>query len=128
MTVMTERKDETGLEGYFAAARETAPQPGADFLARLTEAALDEQLAQAARRAPAGARAGPGLWRACRQALGGWPGLAGLAAACAAGVWLGVSPPAALDPYWAAWAAGDAGLGQSGLDPINAYDLAMLEG
>lgn len=125
MKVMTERKDETGLDGFFAAARAETPEPGADFLARLTEAALDEQMAQAGRRSAAAGAAAPGLWAALRQALGGWPGMAGLAAACAAGVWLGVSPPEGMSAYWNGETAG---LGQSGLDPMSAYDLAMMEG
>lgn len=127
---MTERKDETGLDAFFAAARTTPPQPGADLMARLTEAALDEQVAQAGRMragaAGAGASgAGQGLWAGLRQALGGWPGMAGLAAACAAGVWLGVSPPEGLD---ALWTGEIAGLGELGVDPVNAYDIAMIGG
>ena len=41
----------------------------------------------------------PGFWAQLRGALGGWPGLGGLATACAAGVWIGLAPPAFLpDP------------------------------
>jgi len=38
-------------------------------------------------------RAAPGIWQQMLGMLGGWPAVGGLAAACAAGVWLGVSPP-----------------------------------
>lgn len=32
-------------------------------------------------------------WAQFKNLLGGWPGIGGLATACAAGVWIGVSPP-----------------------------------
>lgn len=39
------------------------------------------------------------VWQQLRVALGGWPAMGGLIAACAAGVWLGLAPPATLpDP------------------------------
>ena len=39
------------------------------------------------------------LGAALLAALGGWAAVSGLAAATVAGVWLGFSPPAALDSY-----------------------------
>lgn len=122
---MTESKDDTGLDAFFAAARDTAPQPGAAFMAQLTEVALDEQVAQAGRLRAGAQAVGQGLWTGLRQALGGWPGMAGLAAACAAGVWLGVSPP---DGMTDLWNGQEAGLGQLGVDPVSTYDLAMIGG
>lgn len=126
MKTMTERKDDApGLDAFFDAAREEAPQPSADFLSRMTEEALDAQLAQSAARRGTAARGAAGLWRQFRQVLGGWPGIAGLTAACVAGIWLGVSPPAGLSDLLE---ADTAGLGTLGLDPVSAYDLAMMEG
>lgn len=40
----------------------------------------------------------PTLWMQFLGAIGGLPALGGLAAACAAGIWLGISPPGGLDP------------------------------
>lgn len=66
--------------------------------------ALEARILRDAARVRAGfaAPARPGaaaLWRQLRAALGGWPAMGGLAAACAAGLWLGLAPPAALpDP------------------------------
>lgn len=41
----------------------------------------------------------PGILRQLYDMLGGWPAIGGLATACAAGVWLGFSPPSFLpDP------------------------------
>ncbi len=38
------------------------------------------------------------FWQQFMAILGGIPALGGLAAACAAGIWLGASPPQGLDP------------------------------
>ena len=110
---MTDR--DTGLDEFFAAARAEAPLPSGDLLARIEAEALALQTRAAT---PA-----PGLFAQVRAALGGWPGVAGLAAACAAGIWIGVAAPAGLG------GAGDtaAGLGAVWVDPLSAYDLAMME-
>lgn len=109
-----------GLDLFFDAARATPPLPGGDFLTRIETQALEIQSAQqdirSAARQP--------IWWQLLQTLGGWPGAAGLAAACAAGVWLGIAPPAALDGVLGS--GGD--LGTLGLDPLSGYDLAMMEG
>lgn len=56
--------------------------------------------------------AAPGLWTQLGGLLGGWPGLGGLATACAAGLWLGLAPPAMMpDPV-------DLVLGQAEVDPM----------
>jgi hypothetical protein len=95
------------LEAAFAAARAAAaaPAPGA-LLAR-----IEADARAALRPEPAAAPARPrpvagGRWRDLMQALGGWPGLGGLVAASAAGVWLGLAAPAALDGLGLPGAAG----------------------
>lgn len=40
-------------------------------------------------------------WRVWLDALGGWPAFGGLATAGIAGLWIGVSPPAAIDDVYA---------------------------
>ncbi|WP_424979437.1 hypothetical protein [Leisingera sp. S232] len=75
------------LEDLFAAAREDRPE-----LPHHLSAAI---LADAARAQP-GAVVRQGrlpLWRQLADAIGGWPALGGLAAASAAGVWIGLAPP-----------------------------------
>lgn len=119
---MTERDDrpengqdngqDGGLEAFFAAARAETPAPAPDFMARLAEDAVA--------RMPRG----PGLWPQLKAALGGWAGMTGLATACAAGLWIGISPPTALDVLWGE----GAGLGALGLDPLGGFELAMMEG
>ncbi|MFZ5965322.1 hypothetical protein ACOXXX_20455 [Thalassococcus sp. BH17M4-6] len=108
-----------GLGAYFSAARADTPEPPADLMARIEAQAL------AARPDPDPAphrRPLAGLI----AALGGWPAMAGLAAAACAGVWLGFSPPDAMLAYWQ---DGDGTYGTiDTLDPVSGYDFAMTEG
>lgn len=81
------------LEAHFATARRLGGQMPAALEARML---ADAAAVQAVRAAPVpGARrgAGLGLLGQLIRALGGWPTMGGLAAACAAGVWIGVAPP-----------------------------------
>lgn len=87
----TDRND-TGLEALFEAARATAPTPSPDLLARVL---ADAEAAQAASVAPV--RTAPRRrFAQLFDVIGGWPAMAGLVSAGVAGLWLGVSPPAAL--------------------------------
>lgn len=135
---MTERKDNStavgrdlagddlGLETFFAAARTEKPQPTGDFLARMEVLALEEQPLPQTEVSPVQtAVAEGGFLRQLRDALGGWAGMAGLATACAAGLWIGISPPEGLSDYWNGSAAA---LGTLGVDPLGGFDLAMMEG
>jgi len=87
-------------------------------MARMTAQALEAQPV------PQAAVVAEPWWRQMVQALGGWPGAAGLAAACAAGVWIGVNPPAAVEGLLGS----DLLLGATGIDPLSGFDLTMLEG
>lgn len=88
------------LEAHFAAARRVdAGMPLALEARMLADAArvqaqqvpVMRPAAETPRRGIAGAALG--LVQQFMRALGGWPALGGLAAASAAGVWIGVSPP-----------------------------------
>ena len=124
---MTERKqdepmtDTAGLDAFFDAARGDAPRPSGDFMARIEAQALAAMPLPAA---PAAAR-GPGIFGQLLQTLGGWPGAAGLAAACAAGLWLGINPPQGISSFIGTDAAE---LDTLGVDPLSGFDLAMIEG
>ncbi len=87
---MTE-KDEFGLDAYFEAGRNTAELPTAALLGRIM-ADAEAQLVESAPSAPH-----IGFFASLRDAIGGWPTLAGLATAGVAGVWIGFSQPAGLD-------------------------------
>lgn len=80
--------DDALLEAHFAAARRTGAEMPDRLAARMLADAAREQRARAAP-----APAAPGWFGQVLRALGGWPALGGLAAACAAGVWLGIAPP-----------------------------------
>ncbi|MDH3262385.1 MAG: dihydroorotate dehydrogenase [Paracoccaceae bacterium] len=106
----TPERAEAMLEEALGLARAEAARPAPEaFLARV--------LADAAREAPpapAQARAAPprlGRLAAALAALGGWPALGGLATAGVAGLWLGLSPPAAVEDLGGWLGAGDASAG-----------------
>ncbi len=119
---MTDRKtlkpDE--LETLFAAARGHAPEARPAFLATLAqEAAAAQRPNQQA--APAVPPVRTGGWTALVwQALGGWPGTAGLAAASLAGVAIGL---AGLGPFEAIVQPAEAAV-----EMLPAFDLAQLAG
>ncbi len=78
------------LDDLFRAARASAPQPSAELTARILADALREQPCPVA--APRQRR----RWGGVLAALGGWQAVTGLTAAAAAGLWIGINPPAAV--------------------------------
>jgi hypothetical protein len=86
------QSEEALLEAFFAEARVQAPEPGADFLARVM---ADAERVQAGFAAPTiasgdeGAGVLGGIWEALRGAFGGWAPMGGLVTAALAGVWIG---------------------------------------
>lgn len=116
----TTPQGDINLDDFFAAARAEPPQPSADFMMRIEADALAE------RPSPERNTAAPKLWRTLLQAVGGWTGAAGLATACATGIWIGVAPPQSLTDIWAL----SAGLDQIEVevDPLSGFDYAMMEG
>jgi hypothetical protein len=141
--MMAERKDDsgqTGLDAYFSAAAAETEAPSAALtalMARIEADALREMpraglrtdpvpgLGAGAAQRPLGGRAG---WREALAALGGWPALAGLAAASLVGVWIGAAPPDGLAPLLSPLGAGTFVLDETGVDPLSGFDLALLEG
>lgn len=88
-------RSETDLEQVFAAARGAEPGLPDGLEQRILR---DARMVQAEWAQCAGAARAP-RWRSVLDLLGGWPAMAGMAAACAAGVWIGFAPPQALpDP------------------------------
>ena len=104
--VMTDMHNVNGidaLEGVFAAARQTAPEPSAAFLMRVM---AEAEAVQAARQAaPAAARpAARGSRLAGLMALvGGWPALGGMVAAAATGLWIGFIGVERIDGFTAVY-------------------------
>jgi len=89
---MDEKPPQTDpLEAFFDAARAETQTAPAALTARI--AAQGRALAPPPQPDPTPSRRGLRPWRQIVDALGGWPALAGLATACAAGVWIGLAPP-----------------------------------
>jgi hypothetical protein len=145
--MMAERKDDsgqTGLDAYFSAAAAETEAPSAALtalMARIEADALREmpraglrtdpvpELGAGAAQRPLAGRAGwRAGWREALAALGGWPALAGLAAASLVGVWIGAAPPDGLAPLLSPLGAGTLVLDETGVDPLSGFDLALLEG
>ena len=84
---MTNPNDDM-LDGLFAQARKSAPEPSDALIARVLADA-------AAQHAPALLKpvARPTLFARLLDSIGGWPAVSGLAAATVAGVWIGIAPP-----------------------------------
>lgn len=80
------------LEDLFAAARSDRPAVPEHLSAAILADAAREQAGFQPER-PARAARLP-KWRQLIEAIGGWPAMGGLAAASAAGLWIGVAPPA----------------------------------
>lgn len=83
---MRKEPDETGLDALFAEARSRDARPPAALVARV--------MADAEAARPGRGR--QGLGAALLRAIGGWPSAAGLAAASAAGFFLGLAAPEAV--------------------------------
>ena len=104
--MMTDKRtDLTDLEldDLFASARTVDPDPHDDFMARLF-ADIDD-VADGFEQVALPTEERRSLLASLWAALGGWAGASGLAAAAAAGLWIGISPPASLssvtDVIWA---------------------------
>ncbi|GLO71242.1 hypothetical protein MACH17_27590 [Phaeobacter inhibens] len=123
---------ELALDDLFASARTAAPAALPEVLeqailseAAATQAAILERQALASDLASRSGEAGGGLFAGLREVLvglGGWPALGGLVTASAAGLWIGLAPPAFLpDPVSLA------GLEQVDDSlPYDSYDLAVV--
>lgn len=115
---MTQKDD---LAPWFTAGCDEMPAPSGDWLARMEAMALAEQPVPDA--APVLDRAVParrGWLREALAQLGGWPAMAGLAAACVTGVWIGAVAPS----DWTTSVVSEDSI--SAAEPASAYDYAML--
>ena len=80
--------DDKMLDALFdAARRDTATAPSTDLMARVL---ADATSMQPSGKAQIAQPVRAGFWATLLRNLGGWPSVAGLATAAAAGVWIGV--------------------------------------
>jgi hypothetical protein len=94
MTIEPDKREMDDLDALFAEVVGQKATPSADLMARVLADAASVQAPVA--KGPQ-AQGGSGFWSPLWAALGGWAGAGGLAAVAAAGVWLGIAPPAALE-------------------------------
>ena len=94
MTIEPDKREMDALDALFAEVAGPKAEPSADLMARVLAHAARMQATAAAGPQP---RGGSGFLSPLWAALGGWAGAGGLAAVAAAGVWLGIAPPAALE-------------------------------
>ena len=93
---MDEPENTDPLKSYFDAGKAARPEPGDALMARIMADADRVQAERAAMPAPVRPQRRRGRLAWLAAALGGWPAMAGLAAATVAGLWIGVSAPAGL--------------------------------
>lgn len=82
--------DDAALEAFFDATRRTTPVASGAMLARIL---ADAETVRTTAQAPARRPVRPAR---LRDLLGGWPSMAGLAAATLAGLWIGAGLPEAV--------------------------------
>ncbi|PRY24911.1 hypothetical protein CLV78_10284 [Aliiruegeria haliotis] len=125
MTRKSAETVDTELETFFKAARDVDGDPSADLMARVLADAYEEQPAPGpAVTAPAKAPR-RGWLSGAIEAMGGWPAMTGLAAATMAGVWIGYSPPLALETL--SLDVLDSGYGLPLDGTLPAYDLLLAD-
>lgn len=110
------------LDQDFAALKAAAKPPSADLMVRVLH---DADAVQEAFMTPPAPRRDH-LRARFMELIGGWPSMAGLATAGIAGVWIGLSPPAALIAGSQALLYGDAG--DALVDMELGFGLSELDG
>ena len=121
---MTSERDPDGLDAFFVAASK-APEPKDDLVARVLADAATVQAGTAAVAPKTQPRFG--LW----DALGGWLPVSGLAAACAAGIAIGVILPGAastgLNGTLSTWLEGQQAVGFAGFEAVSFAEGGISE-
>ena len=102
----SENSDKDHLESAFAAARAMQPKPSDALMARIVE---DAATMQSAAIAPEVNAPRKGRFAMFLDAVGGWPAMSGFVAATAAGLWLGIDPPAPVENLTLAYLGTDFG-------------------
>lgn len=87
------RLDDQELDAVFAAAAQNPPTMSADLFARIVQDAKGVSADAVAATVPATPSEPTGFFAALIETIGGWRGVAGLATATLAGVWIGVAQP-----------------------------------
>ena len=94
MTIEPDKSEMDDLDALFTEVASQKAEHTSDLMARVL---VDAARIQAPAASPPPSRGSSGILSPFWTALGGWAGAGGLAAVAAAGVWLGIAPPAALE-------------------------------
>lgn len=125
---MTEERDEFDpLETALRDARRDAPQPSAGLMAKVLDDAMGVQAGFAE---PMVATVRTGVIAQLFRVLGGWPSAAGLSMAGLAGLWIGISPPVALQSVTMGYLGPDTSaylIDTSAEDVLGLVDVALVE-
>lgn len=111
------------LDALFAQARGRTADPSPDFMERVLRDALAAQPTPGPVAVP---MKRPSKLRQFLSAVGGWPAVAGLATAGVAGLWIGISPPAAVATTAETFLGAESDLYLVDLMP--GYDFTLAEG
>jgi len=114
-------RDIAELEQLFAESRQGTGQVPGDLMQAIL---ADADRVQAGFSPVAEPALRPGKWAQLLALLGGWPTFGGLAAACAAGVWIGLAPPSFLPDPAQIVTGSDSGIDLIGLGELT---LALSE-
>ena len=91
------------LDAVFATASESPPDAAIALMQRVM---ADAEAVADARDLTTDKAPRAGVFKSILSAIGGWPAVGGLATATVAGIWLGFSPPAAVDDLTAGYLTG----------------------
>jgi hypothetical protein len=123
---MSDLKKTDMLDDLFATAKTETPMPSGDFMLQMQQLALDAQ--PMPHRAPEPKQ---GVFAQILGALGGWPAVAGLAAATVAGVWIGAVSPETMTNSMSGLLGTSSELYDSDAtfaDPLSGFEMAFAEG
>ena len=121
---MPEKDDDAMLDDLFAVARTETVPPSDDLMMRImADAAAHNVVA----RTPVPAR--PISWfTSIKEMIGGWAAVGGLATATATGLWMGISPPTAVEDFTASYySTASVERSEITIDSLLGFDTLILE-
>jgi len=121
---MPEKDNDAMLDDLFAVARAETVPPGDDLMRRIMADAMEQG---AGAGMPAPVQQIPWL-TSIKEMIGGWTAVGGLATATATGLWMGISPPAAVEDFTASYyLTVSADSNEATIDSLLGFDTLILE-
>ena len=125
-----DKSDEFDLDKLFDAAKSKPVEPSTDFFARvLSDAEAMQPAAPGVIKTPVRHKNGiSDFFQGLSEAIGGWPGFAGLATAAVTGLWIGISPPSGLIEPIGSVLGTDTSAFTDALEYGDGFDFTLFEG